>query len=127
MAKRVFGELELSILRILKSGKKMTVKEIHKILGNNDKYNTVMTVMFRLTEKKFLARERIGLQYQYWLLSQPDKIPSFLQQVKKKVFGFKTSELISYLIDSAEDISDEDIVEMEKMVEKFKQKRKAKL
>jgi len=121
MSKRNFGELESEVLDIFKSGQRMTVKEIYQILGeDNNKYNTIMTVMVRLTQKKILLRERIGLQYEYWLSDPNTKVPSFLEQLKKKFFGLKTSHMVSYLIESADDISEEDIAEMEKIIEKAK-------
>lgn len=126
MTKRNFGELELTILRILKTEERMTVKQVHKILGEKDNYNTIMTVMLRLSKKKILARERVGLQYEYWLLPSEEKVPSFFEQLKQKVFGIKTTELISYLIESNEEMSDEEFAEVEKLIEKAKKDRKAK-
>lgn len=126
MTKRAFGELELAILQILKSGSRMTVKEVHSLLGGFDKYTTIMTVMNRLAEKKQLARERMGLQYEYWILSSQAKVPSFIEQFKKKIFGIKTSAMVSYLIESADDITTEDLIEMEKMIEKAKSERNKK-
>lgn len=121
MLKRNFGELELEILQAFKSGKRMTVKEIFRILGEDkNKYNTIMTVMLRLSQKGKLMRERIGLQYEYWLADPTIKVPSFLEQIKKKFFGVKTSQMVSYLIESADDISAEDLEEMKKMIEKIK-------
>jgi predicted transcriptional regulator len=122
MSKRGFGELETAILRILKSGKRMSVKEVHALLGEPNKYNTIMTVMLRLAGKKILAREKIGIHYEYWLLSLQSNVPTFIEQLKKKIFGVSTKEMISYLIE-AEDISKEDFEEMEKMIEKAKAKR----
>lgn len=122
--KRSFGELELEILRILKSSDKMTVKQVHQVLGEENKYNTIMTVMVRLTEKGVLTRERIGLQYAYWLASPKLKVPSFVEQIKKKFLGIKTTDMISYLIESSEDISEEELEEMEKMIEKVKIEKK---
>ena len=124
MAKRTFGELELTILHILKKGERMTVKQVHKILGEKDNYNTIMTVMLRLSEKKILARERVGISYEYWLISSKEKIPSFFDQLKQKVFGIKTPELISYLIESNQEMSDEEFAEVEKLMEKAKKERK---
>jgi predicted transcriptional regulator len=124
MLKRSFGELEQEILHVLKSGQRMTVKEVHHILGEQNKYNTIMTVMVRLAKKEVLARERIGLQHEYWLVTSTEKIPSFIQQFKKKIFGVKTSAMVSYLIESADDISDEDLTDMEKIIEKAKSNRK---
>ena len=123
MTKRNFGELELTILRILKTGERMTVKQVHKILGEKDNYNTIMTVMLRLSEKKILARERMGIHYEYWLLPSQEKVPSFFEQLKQKVFGVKTTELISYLIESNEEMSDEEFAEVEKLIQKSKAER----
>jgi BlaI family transcriptional regulator, penicillinase repressor len=123
MAKRAFGELESQILYILKSGERQTVKDVHQSLGGKDNYNTVMTVMSRLAEKKQLSRERVGLQYEYWL-SDPHESFSFLDKMKQKFSGMKTSVLVSHLIESAEDLSDHDLMEMEKMLQKMRGSKK---
>jgi len=123
MTKRAFGELESQILYILQSGERQTVKKVHQALGGKDNYNTVMTVMSRLTEKKQLARERVGLQYEYWL-QNPTESLSFLKKIKQKFSGVKTLTLVSHLIESAEDLSHEDLIEMEKILQKIKDCRK---
>lgn len=120
MSKRAFGDLELAILQILKSGSRMTVKEVHKILGEKDKYNTIMTVMLRLTEKKKLARERIGLHYEYWILPSSH---SFLEDFKRKLFGVKTGEMVSYLLETSDSISLEELEKIEQALEKAKRKK----
>lgn len=123
MAKRAFGELESQILYILKSGERQTVKDVHKALGGKDNYNTVMTVMSRLAEKKQLGRERVGLQYEYWILNTRESL-SFLDKIKQKFSGMKTSVLVSHLIESAEDLSDQDLVDMENMLKKMRDSKK---
>ena len=115
MTKRAFGELESQILWILKDGTRKTVKDVHAALGGQDNYNTVMTVMSRLAEKKQLIREKIGLQYAYWILPA-----SFLNTLKQKFFGVKTSVLVSHLIETADDLSVEELDEMEKWIRNAK-------
>lgn len=124
MGKRKFGELELEILHILKADKRMTVKEVLHILGEENKYNTIMTVMNRLVEKKILAREKMGLQYEYYILSDAKKIPSILDQLKNKLFLSKTKDVICYLLESTQDISDQELVEMEELIKKAREERK---
>jgi len=119
MTKRAFGELEAQILYILKSGGRLTVKDVHKILGGEDNYNTVMTVMSRLAEKKQLGREKIGLQYEYWIIEATHSL-SFLDKIKQKFFGLKTSALVCHLIESSDDLTDSDLEEMEKLIKKKK-------
>jgi predicted transcriptional regulator len=123
MTKRAFGELESQILFILKSGERMTVKDVHRCLGGHDNYNSVMTVMSRLAEKKKLGRERVGLQYEYWNLA-PTNSATFLDKLKQTFFGVKTSTLVSHLIESADDLTDNDLDEMEKMILKAKAAKK---
>lgn len=123
MAKRSFGELEAQILYILKSKERMTVKDVHKALGGKDNYNTVMTVMSRLAEKKQLQRERMGLQYEYWLPTSYSSF-SFLDKIKQKFSGINTKTLVSHMIESADDLSDEDLIEMEKILHKMREAKK---
>lgn len=113
--KRAFGELESQILYIMRSGERQTVKEVHKALGGNDNYNTVMTVMSRLAEKKVLSREKMGLQYGYWLLKNTPAT-MVLEKVKNKLLGIKRSQLVCHLIESAEDITEEELSEIEQMI-----------
>src|SRR5579872_4745627 len=106
MTKRAFGELEIQILNILKSGNRLTVKDVQRELGGQDNYNTVMTVMNRLAEKKQLYRERIGLQYEYWIVESKTQVPSLLEKIKQKFIGVGTGALVSHLIESDQAISD---------------------
>ncbi len=124
MARRVFGDLELSILQILESGERMSVTDVHKALGGKDKYTTILTVMNRLVQKKLLNSEREGLRNSYWAQARKAEVPSFLEQFKKRIFGVKTKAIVSYLIDSADDLSDEDLIEMQAMIEKAKKQKK---
>lgn len=123
MAKRAFGELESQILYILKNGERKTVKNVHQALGGMDNYNTVMTVMSRLAEKKLLGRERVGLQYEYWSLNNTDSA-SILNKLKHRFLGIKTSVLVSHLMESAEDLTDEDLLEMQQMLQKMREAKK---
>ncbi|MCH9626500.1 MAG: hypothetical protein S4CHLAM2_01220 [Chlamydiales bacterium] len=121
MTKRAFGELELSVLQTLRQGEKMTVSDVHRALGGTDKYTTIMTVMNRLVKKNQLEREREGLRYTYWIVEAKSHVPSLL---KKKMFGFKASEIVSYLIDAADDVSEAELEQMQQMIEEAKQKRR---
>lgn len=123
MTKRAFGELESQIFFILKSGERKTVKEVQKALGGLDNYNTVMTVMSRLAEKKLLARERVGLHYEYWLLPSTTS-SSFVTALKRRLFAVAPSLLVSHLVEAVDDLSEEDLAEMEKLVQKARAARK---
>jgi len=123
--KRVFGELELSILQIFKNKERLTVKEVLPMLGGTDKYTTIMTVMSRLVEKKLLVRERNGSQYEYWLNQSTKTIKvNFLEKCKQKVFGGKSASMVNYLLESSDDITDSELEAIQKHIENLKKSRK---
>lgn len=120
MTKRAFGNLELEILQLFTKDIKLSTKDVQQLLGGTDKYTTIMTVMGRLVEKKQLARHRVGLQYKYWRV----QAPSMFEQIKKRLFGLKTGEVVSYLIESSDDISDKELKEIEELVKKARKRSK---
>ena len=122
--KRAFGELEMAILYILQTGKPKTVKDVHVQLGEKDKYTTIMTVMNRLVEKKRLQRERKGLQFYYWLNQEESQMTSLMQQFKNKIMGLNTAKIVSHLIDTSSDMTDEELGEIEKLIKEAKKKAK---
>lgn len=119
--KRVFGELEMAILKMFEIGIHLTVKDVLQALGGEDKYTTVMTVMNRLVEKKQLKRTRQGLHYTYQLIQVSQTVPKgLLERLKQRIFGGKSVLLINFLIESSEDISDKELAEMEKLIQQKK-------
>ena len=61
--RRVFGELELSILEIVRSHGPVSVKGVLSLLGAGDNHTTIMTVLTRLLHKKKVNREKRGREY----------------------------------------------------------------
>ncbi len=122
-AKRKFGELELEILKVVAEQGTATVKEIQAVLGGEDKYTSIMTVMSRLVEKGELVREKIGLQYHYSVCKKRVQ-PQLLNKIKKKIFGGKTAPMVSFLLETDGQISDKEIAEIEKTIRKLKDGKK---
>ena len=125
MRKHGFGELELSILKIIRELGRATVRDIYKSLGSEGSYTTIMTVMSRMADKGELMREKEGKQYIYWVVPQNDSpSKSILQRIQNKVFGGKSAAMVSYLLESDQEISDQDLVEIEKLIQKRKLEKK---
>ncbi len=125
MRKHGFGELELSILKIIRELGRATVRDIYKSLGSEGSYTTIMTVMSRMADKGELMREKEGKQYIYWVAPQNDSpSKSILQRIQNKVFGGKSAAMVSYLLESDQEISDQDLVEIEKLIQKRKLEKK---
>jgi predicted transcriptional regulator len=125
MGKLGFGELELSILKIIQKLGRATVRDIYTSLGSEGGYTTVMTVMSRMADKGELMREKEGKQYIYWVGPRNDS-PSknILQRIQDKIFGGKSTAMVSYLLESDQDISDQDLVEIEKLIQKRRSEKK---
>ena len=125
MGKRSFGELELSILQIVRRLGHATVRDVHEQLGTGNCYTSVMTVMSRLAEKGELGRKKEGKAYVYWLSRR--KTPSsntLLKRIRDKIFGGKPMAMISYLLDTDETLSEEEWEEIDKLIQKRKAEKR---
>lgn len=119
--RRAFGELEFAVLEIVRKHEKVSVKAVHDSLSGSNSYTTVMTVMSRLFEKGILMREKAGRSYEYWLSQQKACSElNLLQRVKRRIFGGKSSEMISYLLENDEKISADELEKIAKIIRKFK-------
>lgn len=119
MDKLAFGELEFSILKIVRKSGRVTVRDVYETLGSKGSYTTIMTVMSRMAEKGELTREKDGKQYIYWVPESPNlSSNSFLKRLKNKIFGEKPVEMVSYLLQSEETFTEEDLKEIEALIKK---------
>ncbi len=125
MGKLAFGELELLIVKAIRTLGRATVRDIYQNLGNEGSYTTVMTVMSRMADKGELVREKEGKQYVYWVGSSNDS-PSknILQRIQDKIFGGKSTAMVSYLLESDEAISDQELAEIEQLIQKRRAEKK---
>lgn len=125
MAKLGFGELELSILKIIRELGRVTVRDVYESLGSEGGYTTIMTVMSRMADKGELMREKEGKQYVYWIVSQNESSSkNILKRIQDKIFGGKPTAMVSYLLDTDSEISDKDLEEIEKLIQKRRSEKK---
>lgn len=118
MGKLGFGELELSISKIVRELGRATVRDVYKGLGSEGGYTTIMTVMSRMADKGELVREKEGKQYVYWMASQNEtSSKSVLRRIQDKIFGGKGAAMVSYLLELDQEISDEELGEIEKLIQ----------
>lgn len=125
MVKLGFGELELSILKIIRECGRVTVREVYEKLGSEGGYTTIMTVMGRMADKGELMREKEGKQYTYWIASQNEfSSKNILKRIQDKIFAGKPTAMVSYLLDTDSEISDKDLEEIEKLIQKRRSEKK---
>lgn len=119
MVKLGFGELELSILKVVKELGRATVRDVYKSLGSEGGYTTIMTVMSRMADKGELMREKEGKQYTYWMASQNEtSSKNILKRIQDKIFGGKPTAMVSYLLEVDSEISDKELEEIEELIQK---------
>jgi predicted transcriptional regulator len=120
-----FGELELSILKIVREQGRVTVRDVYESLGSGGSYTTIMTVMSRMADKGELMREKEGKQYVYWVISQNAfSSKNVLKRIQDKIFGGKPTAMVSYLLEVDQEISDKELEEIEKLIQKRRSERK---
>jgi len=119
MNKKQFGELEWTIIKILQTKGKCSVKDIHDICKENA-YTTIMTVMSRMYEKGILTRYKEGRNYIY-SIKDKRQIPQLLENIKRHLFSGSSFEMISYLIENS-DISQKELEKIENILTKHNEK-----
>lgn len=120
-----FGELELSILTIVKKMGRATVRDVYEAIGSEGSYTTIMTVMTRLAEKGELLREKEGKQYVYWAAPIPEpSSKNVLRRIQEKIFGGKKLAMVSYLLETEKHISDKELDEIEELIHKRRKENK---
>lgn len=125
MGKRIFGELELAILSVFqKEGSSYTVREVLQALGREDKYTTIMTVMNRLVAKSELHRDREGHSYRYSIQTDKPRF-SLFEKWRQKIFGGNSASMISCLLESGQDITEQELLQIEQLIDLAKRKRKS--
>jgi len=124
LEKLSFGELELSILAIVRKLKLATVRDVCNNLKRDSCYTTIMTVMSRMANKGDLIREKQGNQYVYWISAKNKSFSlNILNRIKNKVFGGKSFEMVNFLLED-QTLSEKDFEELEKLIKLRKLERK---
>ncbi len=120
------GELEGQVMRVLWDIHEGAVQDVsaHLDTGKNLAYTTVMTVLGRLVEKGFLAREKRGRAYVYRpTVSRQSIADSALQLVVDRFFDGVSTRAVAHLLGAPEDVDEQELRRLESSV---RAKRKGK-
>lgn len=78
-----------------------------------------------MADKGELMREKEGKQYTYWIASQNESSSkNILKRIQDKIFAGKPAAMVSYLLDADSEISDKDLEEIEKLIQKRRTEKK---
>ena len=110
---------ELQIMNILWDLQKASVNEVlEQFPEPKPAYNTVLTFLRILKEKKFVASEAAGKQHRFYPLVQHSEYSSrFLQNVKNNLFRGSAASLVNFFV-KEENLSTEEIDELIALLKK---------
>jgi predicted transcriptional regulator len=123
------GDQELEVLRFVTDRAPVSVREVSEEWGKPRGLarTTILTVMERLREKKFLVRTKSdaeGGAFQYSpAVEKADLMRSLVKDFVQKTLGGSVTPFVAYLADSGAELSDQEMNELKRMVEAMEQNR----
>ncbi|GAB4188715.1 MAG: BlaI/MecI/CopY family transcriptional regulator [Simkaniaceae bacterium] len=118
--KQDFGALENQIFQAVAALKKASVHDVQTALAEDKAYTTVMTVLNRLVDKGLLKKNKSGRLYLYEIRQNKSAIKQhFLQRIKKWLLHIRPKDLLCHFLET-EHISEQEILELEKMLKKYR-------
>jgi predicted transcriptional regulator len=128
MRKQSIGVQELALLRFVAGRGPSTVREIYEEYGKAGGLgrSTILTMLERLREKKRLKRSRVDGVFRY-ATSVPaaELLRGVVRNFVDTALDGSFSPFVSYLAETP-DLSDEELAELERAVEKLQKRRKEK-
>jgi predicted transcriptional regulator len=128
MARSIQGELsrrERQIMDALFELGEASAEEVRQRLPEPPSYSAVRVMLTRLEKKGYIRHREEGLRYVYVpAVSKARERRSALSRLVQTFFGGSTAEAITALLDTAEDLSDEELDRLAATIEQTKEKRK---
>ena len=123
MGNTELGSLELDVLGIVREQNLVSVLNVQKFLKKKNKnelaYTTVMTVLTRLYKKGVLSRKKEGRQYLYYQSKDGQKIgTSIFNRIHKVLFSNEKLKPILNFLEKDDDLSNEELLELKKIIDK---------
>ncbi|MBD7908805.1 BlaI/MecI/CopY family transcriptional regulator [Sporosarcina gallistercoris] len=120
---RFFGPLEAKILDVLWNDGERTIKEVQQVLEKEKptNFNTVMTVMNRLTEKGILQKRPEGRSSLYKpVTSRTEFLNTQSKEMTNELMEEFGSVVVSHMLDALEDVDDDLVAQLEKKIKELK-------
>jgi predicted transcriptional regulator len=123
---KTIGDQELALLRHVAEAGPLSVGEVVEAFGapRGLARSTVLTMMERLRQKGYLAREPVEGVYHYQAASTPGELlQGAVRSFIEKTLDGSVSPFVSYLTERSE-VSDEELAELEQLVDRLRSRRK---
>jgi predicted transcriptional regulator len=119
------GELEREVMRLAWRGGEVSVHEVHRSLGEDRAYTTVMTTLDRLFRKGLLTRRKSGRAYLYSpRITREEFERGFASDILDGLFsrdGRADEALLSCIVDAVSERDRELLDELDRLVRLKKQ------
>jgi predicted transcriptional regulator len=121
-------ETELEILRVLWKHGPSTVREVHKILNGEREtevgYSTTLKMFQVMTQKGLVERdETVRPQIYTPRVPQEQTQKQLVKDLLNRAFGGSARQLVMRAL-SVEEASDEELEQLERLLDKFEEKKK---
>lgn len=119
------GDQELALLRHVAEAGPVTVGQVVESYGSPHGLarSTVLTMMERLRQKGYLAREPVGGVFHYRAASTSGELlQGAVRTFVENTLAGSVSPFVSYLTERSE-VSDEELAELEQLVDRLKSRR----
>jgi len=116
---------ERQILDALLEAGEAPAEDIRQRLPEPPSYSAVRVMLTRLEKKGYVRHREEGVRYIYApAVSKTRERRNALSRLVRTFFGGSTTEAVTALLDSAEDLSREELDRLAGVIEKAKEKRK---
>lgn len=114
------GKRERQIYETVVALGEPSVAEVRAQLADAPSYSAVRATMNLLVEKNWLKLRKLGNKYVYRSAAQPQKVRrTAIERMLATFFGGSPTDAVAALLDvSAGELSDEQLLEMSRMIEK---------
>lgn len=123
--KKVFGDLEADIMKIVWDSEKVTVRDVYEELRLDRKlaYTTVMTIMNRLVDKKLLKRESRGNAFDYTAtVSRNEFATQVVSEVLDGLLEDFADPALSHIVESLGSKNSPKLKKLEQLIEERRAK-----
>jgi predicted transcriptional regulator len=121
------GDQELALLTFVAGRGGATAGEVADQFGapRGLARSTVLTMMERLRQKRWLTRRRVEGVYRYTSpTSRGDVLRDVVRTFVEKTLGGSVSPFVAYLTETA-DLSEQELTDLQRVVSELRQKRKS--
>lgn len=102
-----------------------SAEEVRQRLPEPPSYSAVRVMLTRLERKGYVRHREEGLRYIYApAVSKARERRSAVSRLVRTFFGGSTAEAVTALLDTAENLSDEELDRLAAIIEETKEKRK---